>query len=211
MKKKIDISNYKRKGMFEAFKDRDMPYLSTTSHVDIKNLKPFIDNHKYGFFISISYLISKAVNLIPELRHRIIDGELYEYDRVDPGYTVLLEDETFSFCDSCYFEDFQKYSEYSSTKINEVKAKPDNGVGEKHHMFFITNIPWFSFTSIVHPHDKVYASIPIITIGKYFKQGDQLLLPIGIQVHHGVVDGIHLGKFYTHLSNFCADPALWLV
>jgi chloramphenicol O-acetyltransferase type A len=207
---KIDLATYKRRGMLEAFKDRDIPFFSTTSHVDITNLKKFIDSHKSGFFLAISFLITKSVNLIPELRHRIIDGDLFEFSRVDPGYTVLLDDETFSFCDSSYVDSFKAYSELSAAKIKAVKDCPDHGFEEKHHMFFITNIPWFSFTSIVHPYDKKYGYIPVIAIGKYFKEGDKLLVPIGIQVHHGLVDGIHVGKFYQNLSNMCYTPEVWL-
>ena len=190
--------------------DRDIPFFSTTSHVDITNLKKFIDSHKSGFFLAISFLITKSVNLIPELRHRIIDGDLFEFSRVDPGYTVLLDDETFSFCDSNYVDSFKEYRELSEAKIKAVKDCPDHGFEEKHHMFFITNIPWFSFTSIVHPYDKKYGYIPVIAIGKYFKEGDKLLVPIGIQVHHGLVDGIHVGKFYQNLSNMCYSPEVWL-
>ncbi|MGD9948761.1 MAG: CatA-like O-acetyltransferase [Desulfobulbus sp.] len=207
---KIDLATYKRKGLLEAFKDRDMPFFSTTSHVNISNLKKFIDKNRNGFFLSLSFLITKSVNLVPELRHRIIDGELFELSRVDPGYTVLLDDETFSFCDSRYLDSFKEYREYSKVKIKEVKECPDQGVDEKHHMFFITNIPWFSFTSIVHPYDKKYGSIPVIAIGKYFEQGNELLVPIGIQVNHGLVDGIHVGKFYQHLSSMCSNPEVWL-
>ncbi|MDD2500147.1 MAG: CatA-like O-acetyltransferase [Geobacter sp.] len=108
--KKIDLAAYKRRGMFEAFKDREIPFLATSCMVDITNLKRFIDMQQCGFFVVISYLISKTVNCVPELRQRIINGELYEFDRVDPGFTVLLEDETFSFCDSRYFDVFAEYA-----------------------------------------------------------------------------------------------------
>jgi chloramphenicol O-acetyltransferase type A len=135
----------------------------------------------------MSFVISKAVNFVPELRHRIVNGELVEFDPVDPGYTVLLDNETFSFCDSRYFEAFEAYRDYAKARIREVKHHPDRSTGEKHHLFFITSLSWFSFTSIVHPYDKKYGSIPIVTLGKYFKQGDQWRVPIGIQVHHGLV------------------------
>ncbi|TYT75485.1 hypothetical protein FIM25_05245 [Desulfobotulus mexicanus] len=208
--KKIDLATYKRRGMFAAFKDRDIPFFSTSSHIDISNLKKIIDDQRCGFFLSISFLITKAVNLVPELRHRVINGELFEFQRIDPGFTVLLEDETFSFCDSRYFEAFEEYRRYSEIKIQEVKECPDQSTGEKHHMFFITSLPWFSFTSIVHPHDRLYGYIPVVSIGKYFQEGERLLLPVGIQVNHALVDGIHVGKFYQHLSDMCECSELWL-
>ncbi|MBW2742393.1 MAG: chloramphenicol acetyltransferase [Deltaproteobacteria bacterium] len=208
--KKIDPDNYNRRGLFNSFKDRDIPYFSTTCNIEIQNLKKFVKLRNISFFVSFSYIISVSVNRIPQLRHRIIDGELYEFKIVDPGYTVLLDDETFSFCDSKFFEDFHTYYEYAIARIEEVKNRPDQNNADKNHMFFITSIPWFSFTSFVHPYDKLYSSIPIITIGKYFEQGDSWLIPIAIQVHHGVVDGLHVGKYYACLEELCKNPEVVL-
>ena len=208
--KKIDLDNYNRRGLFNSFKDRDIPYFSTTCNIEIQNLKKFVKLRNISFFVSFSYIISVSVNRIPQLRHRIIDGELYEFKIVDPGYTVLLDDETFSFCDSKFFEDFHTYYEYAIARIEEVKNRPDQNNADKNHMFFITSIPWFSFTSFVHPYDKLYSSIPIITIGKYFEQGDSWLIPIAIQVHHGVVDGFHVGKYYDCLEKLCKNPEVVL-
>ena len=208
--KKIDLDNYNRRGLFNSFKNRDIPYFSTTCNIEIQNLKKFVKLRSISFFVSLSYIISVSVNRIPQLRHRIIDGELYEFKIVDPGYTVLLDDETFSFCDSKFFEDFHTYYEYAIARIEEVKNRPDQNNADKNHMFFITSIPWFSFTSFVHPYDKLYSSIPIITIGKYFEQGDSWLIPIAIQVHHGVVDGLHVGKYYACLEELCKNPEVVL-
>ncbi|MCE5334064.1 MAG: hypothetical protein LLG06_05700 [Desulfobacteraceae bacterium] len=208
--KKIDLNSYKRKELFEAFIVRNMPQLSITSNVVINGLKEFVDKHDYGFFIPISFFISKAVNRVAELRQRISSGELYEFDTVDPSYTVLLDDSTFSFCNSKHFESFERYREYASSRIKAAKECPDHSTGEKNHMYFVTNIPWFSFTSIVHPYFEQYGSIPVISIGKFFNQGNDLLVPIGIQVHHAIVDGIHLGAFYEHLAAMCKDPEAYL-
>jgi len=205
--KKIDLEKYPRRALFEAFKNRDVPVFSVTGTIDITHFKMFVDRGGYSFFLSLSFLIAKAVNLVPELRHRMIEGELFEFDRVDPGFTVLLNDRTFSFCDSRYFEDFDEYRKYSIERINEARANPDCSTGDKHHMFFISNLPWFSFTSITHPYDKKYGSIPVVSIGKYCEQNGNLVIPIGIQVHHGLVDGIHVGDFYQHLSVMCGAPA----
>lgn len=208
--KKIDLATYKRSGMFAAFKDREIPYLATTCPVEITALKRFTDQQRCGFFLAISYLVTVAVNLVPELRHRIVAGELFEYSRVHPGFTVLLDDETFSFCDAVYCDSFAEYRRNAAARMQEVRQRPDRSTGDKNHMYFLTSAPWFSFTSIVHPYTKQYGSIPIITIGKYFEQDNRLLLPVGLQAHHGVVDGIHVGKFYGHLTDMCHNPAACL-
>ena len=163
----------------------------------------------YSFFVTVSYVLSHAVNAIPELRHRLIDGDLWEYDRVDPGYTVLLRDNSFSFCDSMYFENFEQYYRYASTQIESVKKSPDRTTGDKDHMFFISNVPWFSFTAFTHPYDEKYKSIPVLTTGKYFEQDGKLWMPLAIQVHHGLVDGIHVGMFYERVYQL-ARSLEWL-
>ncbi|MGR8934532.1 MAG: CatA-like O-acetyltransferase [Gammaproteobacteria bacterium] len=204
--KKIDLNHYPRRALFEVFKNRDVPHFSLTAPVDITLFKTFVDAKRCGFFVALSFLISTAVNRVPELRHRLIAGELYEFERVDPGFTVLLDDRTFSFCDAQHFENFALYRSYAEEKIQAVRKCPDLGSGEKHHMFFITNLPWISFTSITHPYDKQYASIPVISLGKFFQEDGRLLIPVGIQVHHGLVDGIHVGDFYAHLAALCQTP-----
>lgn len=209
--KKVDLATYKRRGMFEVFKERDIPFIATTSNVDITHLKRHIEEHKSGFFLSVSYLLSKTINLIPEFRHRIIDGELYEFSKVDPAFTVLMPDDTFSFCDSRHFDTFQEYRAYSSVRIQETRTCPDHSVGDKNHMFFITSVPWFSFTSIAHPYCQQYGTIPVVTIGKFFQQGDKWMMPVGLQVHHGVIDGFHLGRFYGLLEEMCGSPEAYLV
>lgn len=210
MKKKIDLTKYKRASLYKAFKGREMPCSATTCNIEITNLKSYLDEMSLGFFIPISFLISKTINEIDEMKHRIIDGELYEFDKVNPGYTILLDDETFSFCDSCYFEKFDEYQKHADEKIREAKEVPDHKTEEKHDMFFISNVPWFSFTSIVHPYTEKYSSLPVISVGKYFSQNNELLLPIGVQTHHALVDGIHVGKFYNALSDMCRSPELFL-
>ncbi|MFO1431099.1 MAG: CatA-like O-acetyltransferase [Candidatus Competibacteraceae bacterium] len=102
MRRKIELDTYPRRKVFDVFKDHAVPYFSITSAVEITGFKEFIAQQGYGFFMSLSFLIANAVNRIPALRQRLIQGELIEWSRVDPSFTVLLEDETFCFCQCPY-------------------------------------------------------------------------------------------------------------
>jgi chloramphenicol O-acetyltransferase type A len=204
-KTKLDLGNYARRDLLQAFQHRQMPCFSTTCQIDITQFKRLAGAQCHGFFIPMSFLISRAVNAVPAFRHRLIGGELYEFDRVDPGYTVLLPDETFSFCDARFFESYAEYREQAARCIAAVKHTPDRSTGDKDHMFFITSIPWFSFTAFSHPFDEKYASIPVITLGRFFDQADRILMPLAVQVHHGLVDGLHVGQFFAHLGRLLDD------
>lgn len=205
--RKIDLSTYSRKGLYTAFKDRAVPVWSVVCTLDLGRFKSYTRQHRLGFFIPLSYLISLAVNRVPELRHRIIDDELYEFDTVDPGFTVLLDDDTFSFCDAKHFDHYSAYRDYAQRAIEAVKRQPDLRTVAKHQQFFITNLPWLSFTAISHPYDARYASVPVVSIGKLSRPGAAVTAPVGLQVHHGVVDGLHVGRFYEALTELCASPA----
>ncbi|MEJ2389273.1 MAG: CatA-like O-acetyltransferase [Chromatiaceae bacterium] len=159
-KHRIDLSRYPRRALLEAFKDRELPCFSVTCNVEIGALRQRLALTGHRFFITMSWILSVAANRIPELRHRLIDGELYEFERVDPGYTVLLDDHTFSFCDSVHREDFDVYYADVECRIAAARADPDRSTGDKHHMIFITNVPWLSFTAVTHPFSAQYASIP---------------------------------------------------
>lgn len=205
-KKKIDLSDYPRKGLFMAFRDRQMPCFGVTANLDITRFRQFIETAGYRFYISMTYLIARAVNQVPELRHRLIDREIYEFERVHPSHTVLMPDNTFSFCDSVYMEDFSAYHDDLSRRIEAIKKAPDLENREKDHMFFITDVPWISFTSITHPFEAKYSSIPSIAIGKFFNDKGRILMPLAIQAHHGLADGFHLGLFYECMERMLIEP-----
>ena len=196
----INLETYKRREKFEIFSQKQIPIFSTTVAIDITRFKSIIDEQKLKFFASISYLISEVMNSIPAFKHRIIDGKLYEYNFINPGYTVLLPDNDFSFCFTPYNSNFSNFYNAVLEDISNVLQNKNETNGDNNHMFYITSNHWFSFTSFTHPYDPENGSIPIITLGKYYVENDIIKMPIAIQAHHGLVDGYHFGLFYEQLQ-----------
>jgi chloramphenicol O-acetyltransferase type A len=201
----IDLNTYSRQGMFYVFKDNEIPFFSVTVNIEITEFISYTKKQDYGFFIPLSYLITKTVNEIPQFKHRIINDKLVEFKQIEPGFTVLLDNECFSFCDSLYHPNYLDYAKYTREQIEQVKINPDSSTGDKNNQFFMSNIPWFSFTSITHPFSTEYATVPVISIGKYFTQGNSIMLPLGVQIHHAIADGIHVAKFFQKLENMCQN------
>jgi chloramphenicol O-acetyltransferase type A len=46
--------------------------------------------------------------------------------------------------------------------------------------------------------------------GKFFQQGDRILLPLGVQGHHALIDGVHIGRFYREIETYLQEPELIL-
>lgn len=199
-RKKIDLNTYTRKSMFEHFSKKAFPVFSTCATLDITLFKDAVQKNDKRFFACMTHVLSSIANAIPAFRHRIIDGVLYEYDVIHPGYTVLLNDDSFGFAHSLFHTSLEKHHQQTIDAINNAQKNIPREEIDAECLFYITSIPWFSFTSFTHPYDVEHGSIPIITLGKYFKEDGKIKMPVGIQVHHGVLDGAHVGAFYQMLQ-----------
>ena len=70
-------------------------------------------------------------------------------------------------------------------------------------LVYITCLPWIKFTHISHTISlNKDDSVPRISWGKYYKQGERTLLPFSVQVHHALADGYHVALFVDKLQQF---------
>jgi chloramphenicol O-acetyltransferase type A len=78
-------------------------------------------------------------------------------------------------------------------------------------LLYITSIPWVSFTGITHPvHMNPVDSIPRISWGKYFEEYNKIKLPLSVQVHHALADGVHMGQYFNNLQEILNNPEKYL-
>jgi len=49
-----------------------------------------------------------------------------------------------------------------------------------------------------HPAD----SVPRFAWGKHYWEGERLKMPLSVQGHHALMDGIHMGRFYAEVQNY---------
>jgi chloramphenicol O-acetyltransferase type A len=71
----------------------------------------------------------------------------------------------------------------------------------------MTPIPWVSFTSFMHPiHMHPVDSGPRFAWGKLFEDGESLKMPLSVQGHHALVDGVHVGRFNAQVQSYLNHP-----
>jgi chloramphenicol O-acetyltransferase type A len=78
-------------------------------------------------------------------------------------------------------------------------------------LLFMTALPWVSFTSFTHPMNlNPVDSIPRFAWGKFFHEGETIKIPLSVQAHHALADGVHIGRFYEELQdNLFSFRTLW--
>jgi len=198
MKTYIDMENYPRKSHFEYFSSLAFPYVGFTANVDVTNPIRFAKERGASSFLAILYVAVKAANAVPQLRQRIIDGRIAEFDYCNVGYTVALPDKTFC---NCYTESRMSIEEFfvdAEARQQEAMKHPGfvNPDEDETGLIFASCIPWLAFTQCVQPAPIPADSNPRIVFGKYIREGERTLMPLHIQCNHALVDGYHLSEFY---------------
>jgi chloramphenicol O-acetyltransferase type A len=204
----IDMNNYKRKKHFDFFIKQDYPHMNLCANVEITRLVDFLKRNEFPFYFSLIYLSIRTANQIKEFRHRIREGKIIEHEVIHPSFSVMAEGDIFSFCTSRYSADFHSFLQNAQAEAEKVKVEPviEDEPG-RDDLVYITCIPWVSFTSISHPmHLHPVDSIPRIAWGKYFKDYGKLLLPFSVQVHHALMDGVHIGRFFKTFQELLDEP-----
>ena len=205
---KIDKQSWSRLEYYEFFKNFNHPHFNMCANIDLTSFKPYINSRGYSLTIGIAYVISLTANAIPEFRYRIRDNEIVVHDTVSPSLTILVENDLFSFCTIDYSQDFSVFAQRATRRIAEVKSNPTiKDPPGRDDLLFMTAIPWVSFTSFTHPmRQHPEDSIPRFAWGKIFEEGNRIKMPLSVQGHHALMDGIHIGKYYQQIQEYLDQP-----
>ena len=203
----IDVETWSRRQHFEFFSTYDYPHFGMSANVDMTAFYPAVKQRGYSLTVAIVYVIARASNAIAEFRYRIREGKVIEHEIVNPGFTILVEEDVFSFCFVDYVEDFLAFAAKAAERIAFVKEHPSVNQVPQDDVLYMTAIPWVSFTSFLHPMQlQPTDSIPRFVWGKFFEEGERLKMPLGVQGHHALIDGVHIGKFYVEAQGYLEQP-----
>ncbi|MDP8235508.1 MAG: chloramphenicol acetyltransferase [Candidatus Erginobacter occultus] len=204
----IDLEKWERREHYRFFAAMDYPHFNICANLDLTAFNRFRQERNLPFFSTLLYLSSRAANQVKEFRYRIRGEQVIEHETVSPAITVLGDDGTFGYATIEYDREAVTFLERAAETIAQAKANPTIAENpNRDDVIYYTSIPWISFTAFTHPISLPADSIPRISWGKYFAAGDRILLPYSVQVHHGLADGLHVGKHFTLLQSLLDRPA----
>ena len=205
--KEIDLETYPRANHFRYFKDMQNPFLGFTVNVDITDFLKKTKENGYPFFLSFLYKTVKSANSVPELRRRIYNDKIIEFENCDSSHTVALENGTYCYCRLDCKKPFKEFLLYalSEQKKAAEKGSIDENEDEALSCFFVSTVPWINYTSLIQPTVSGSDSNVRITWGKYAETNGRTFMPVSILCHHALVDGIHISEFYNDLNKNLAE------
>jgi len=169
--------------------------------VDVTELAVWCRERGTSFFLAVLYAAVRAANGVPELRRRIRGDQVVEYDRCPSSHTVALPDGTYCYCSLEVDRPFREFLPYAAAEQERVKAAPTLEDGEDgESLFFVSCVPWLSYTALTQPTPTPADSNPRITWGRWHRQEGRTLLPMTLLANHALVDGIHIARFYENLD-----------
>jgi chloramphenicol O-acetyltransferase type A len=208
----IDLDEWPRRHHFEFFREYESPFFNVTVQSDVTALVSFCKKTGHSYFLSSLYLATHAANSVEALRLRLRDGGVWHHQHINTGSTVLRDDETFAFG---YFEftefyaDFERDGRHTLQVLKESSGPLDDA--PRDDVIYFSILPWIPFTSFQHAHRGVGDdSNPRIVFGKRHESGGRHIMPVSVEVHHALADGLHVGRFVEGLQERLDHPRDYL-
>ena len=203
MKQKLNLETWNRKEHFLFFKQMEEPFFGVTITVDCTKAYDKAKEMGVSFFTYYLHKTLTAVNHCEPFRYRIIDNEVYIFDRIDVSSTILREDKTFGFSQIEYSKDLNQFAENTKKEIARIQSTTGLFTREySENLIHFSALPWINFTSFSHARSFTWPdSCPKISFGKMMDENGNKSMAMSIHVHHGLMDGYHVGEFLTFFQD----------
>jgi len=206
----LDLEGWKRRQHFEFFRHYEKPWFNICADVDVSALVArCAEPDGPSFFLASLWLSLEAANGVEELRYRLRDDRVVVHPVIHGGSTVLMPDETFAFAYFDFHPTYPAFAAEAAPVLDEVKTGPGGlqAEPERDDLIHYSVIPWVAFSSFSHARVRSRdVSVPKVVFGKHRAVGARRLLPVSVEVHHALVDGLHVGRFYQRFEELASRP-----
>ena len=176
-----------------------------SARVNVENLWIKSKEQNLSFFVMSLGVLMNALNDIPQMRRRIIDGRVIEFESLDAVCPIMDKDETvfkeIRIEGPQRFYNILKWHDYVvDYQLNVLEGVDkafdvDTMERDKINIANFSCIPWVDFDSITNATAAGNAIQPLITWGKV---NEDYEMTVSITVSHIFVNGLELAKFYKN-------------
>lgn len=209
MKHTLHLDAWNRRDHFRFFKQFEEPFFGVTAEVDCTKAYRRAKETGASFFLCYLYCSLRAANETEPFRYRIEGDAVIVYDVVHASPTINRPDGTFGFSYLDYYPLFLDFVREAQKEIDVVQ----NATGlipalSSEAVIHYSSLPWIAFTSVSHARAFSFKdSIPKITFGKMTERNGVLKMPVSVHVHHGLMDGFHVGQYFDRFQQALNEVA----
>ncbi len=201
--KYIDIENWNRKAHYEHFCTLKDPYFAVTIPFNVAKAYRFSKENDISFFAKYLHDCLKAINAIENLKFRIVDNKVVEFNVIHGSATIMRSDQTFGFSFIDFNEDLNVFAKNVKSEKQRIENSrdlypPKNSLDCIH----CSAMPWLYYTGHKEPVSGLLESVPKISFSKAVEKDSELTMNVSINVNHALVDGYHVGLFSEKFQQF---------
>jgi chloramphenicol O-acetyltransferase type A len=202
VKQKLDLNTWNRKEHFLFFTQMQEPFFGVTVPIDCTQAYAKSKQLGISFFTYYLHKTLLAINSIEPFRYRIIDNEVYLFDRIDASATIIREDKTFGFSLIEFAENLDEFAAITKKEIARIQETTGLITREfAENLIHFSAMPWVNFTSYSHARSFTRPdSCPKISFAKMVEEDGKKTMQMSVHVHHGLVDGYDVGRFISCLE-----------
>ena len=197
----INMEEYPRRDHFRYFCTLQNPFVSLTVPVDVTGLVAACKATDVSFYLAVIHAVANAANAVPQFRQRVRGDGIVQYEGCITSHIELLEDDTYCYCNLQHALPLAEYftQAESARAAARSHASIEEDAADAESMFFVSCLPWLHYTCLSEPTGS--DSNPRFSWGRYEAdhQG-RLMMPLSVTAHHGLMDGIHIARFYQQLE-----------
>jgi chloramphenicol O-acetyltransferase type A len=193
---RVDLKNWKRREHYELFRKYEQPFFSVTVDLDVASVwHSCAQPGAASFFLTSLFLMLAAVNETEAFRLRLRPRGVWLHDRVAVGPTIRRPDETFGFVRLEPARSLEEFVPASETAIADASRRRTLSTqGRTDDIVFHSVLPWLHFTSFTNALSG-RDSIPRIVFGRCREERARVWMPVAVEVHHALVDGLDVARF----------------
>ncbi|GAA4231385.1 chloramphenicol acetyltransferase [Postechiella marina] len=201
--KVLDLETWNRKQLFNHFNALADPYFGVVIPFDVTKAYKKAKKENISFFAKYLHDCMRAINEIDNLKLRIVEGNVVQYNVINASATLMRKDKTFGFS-------FIKFNESIEVFIKNIESEK-NRIENSSNLYPPTNsldcihcsaMPWVNFVGHKEPVSGNKESVPKFAFSKMTQNGDKLMMNVSIDVNHALVDGYHIGIFSDKFQSY---------
>ena len=198
----VDLKTWTRRAHYELFRTYRQPFFSVTADVDVTSV--WNACRRPGgppFFLASLFLMLKAANHTVALRRRLRRRGVWEHERVGAGATIARANGTFGFVRLEAGSRLDQFVAVGQAAVSKAAARTAlEPVKAADDIVFHSVLPWLRFTSFANalPGND---SIPRIVFGRCTRERRRTIMPVSVEVHHAVVDGLDVARFFERFND----------
>jgi chloramphenicol O-acetyltransferase type A len=206
----IDLETWSRREHFLLFRDYDRPHFSITAAVDVSACYAASRGGEgASFTLAMLFAAMQAANAVEAFRLRLREDGVWCHEAIGIGCTVARPDRTFGFAYFAHETSFARFADEGKREME--RARTSTTLSDEREAddatLHATVLPWIRFTSFTNAMRRE-DSVPKLTFGKRYAEGGAWYVPVCVEVHHALVDGIDVGDFFEQLQDRLAQPPL---